>query len=180
MRLSDACKMFNVYRWVVETTGSDRCRSSKGRERLFSIVLFIIPDAVIMESNFLTHLSHKYPILDSSGTVGGIRISTGSLSPEIHIIVYCHKVPLTRHNYACNFFSHYSSPCVSYHCFFITCAVKLLRGPSKAPVWWKGRGAPPATCSHFYLPYLSSLPLLASSLLPLPSSPRVWFCLYYE
>lgn len=75
MRLSDACKMFNVYGWVVETTGNDRCRSSKGRPRLFSAALLIIPDAVVMESNFLTHLSHKYPILDSSGTVGGVRIS---------------------------------------------------------------------------------------------------------
>lgn len=63
---------------MVETSGNDRCRSSKGRERLFSIALLIIPDAVTMEPNFLTHLSHKYPILDSSGTVGGIRISGDS------------------------------------------------------------------------------------------------------
>lgn len=72
MSLSDASKMFNVYGWVVETTGSDRCRSSKGRE-VFSIALLIIPDAVIMESNFLAHLLHKYPILDSSSTVGELE-----------------------------------------------------------------------------------------------------------
>lgn len=43
---------------------------------LFSTALLIIPDVVIMESNFLTHLSFKYPILDSSSTVGEIRIGT--------------------------------------------------------------------------------------------------------
>lgn len=74
-----------------------------------------------------------------------------------------------------------SSPCVSYHRFFITCIAKLLRGPSEAPVSQKGRGAPRvrAVISFDHLPYLTSLPLLASSPLPLPSSLRVWFCLYY-
>lgn len=43
--------------------------------RLFSIAFLIIPDGFIMESNFLTHLLHKYSILDSSGTVGGGGIS---------------------------------------------------------------------------------------------------------
>lgn len=63
----------------LEMTGVEAVKE----ERLFSIALPIIPDAIIMESNFLAHLSHKYPILDSSGTVGGIRIS-GESKLQVH------------------------------------------------------------------------------------------------
>lgn len=76
---------------------------------LFSIALLIIPDAFIMESNFLTHLLHKYAILDSSGTVGGVGISGDSeLQDHYHqkYISLFIFIPLTRHNYYCNFFSH--------------------------------------------------------------------------
>lgn len=45
------------------------------QNRLFSIALLIIPDAFIVESNFPIHLLHKYSILDSSGTAGGVGIS---------------------------------------------------------------------------------------------------------
>lgn len=55
----------------LEMTGAEAVKE----DRLFSTALPVIPDAVVMESNFLTHFSHKYPILDSSGTVGGVRIS---------------------------------------------------------------------------------------------------------
>lgn len=44
---------------------------------MLSIASLIIP-GVIMEHNFLTHLSCKYPILDSTGTVGEVRISRKS------------------------------------------------------------------------------------------------------
>lgn len=91
MRISDAFKTFNVYGKVVETTGNDRCRSSKGRQRIFSIPLLIVPDAIIMESNFLTHLLHRYLMLDSSGTAGGIRISGES---------NC-RIIITRNTYHC-------------------------------------------------------------------------------
>jgi len=63
----------------LEMTGIEAVKE----ESLFSIASLIIRDDVIMESNFLTHLSHKYPILDSSGTVGGIRIS-GESELQVH------------------------------------------------------------------------------------------------
>lgn len=71
MSLGDACGVSAVS----GAAGNVRCRSSAGRARLLSVALLITPDTVIMQSNFLTHFSHKYPILDSSGTVGGVRIS---------------------------------------------------------------------------------------------------------
>lgn len=45
------------------------------RNRLFSIAFLIIPDAFLMESNFLTHLLHKYALLDSNGTVERVGVS---------------------------------------------------------------------------------------------------------
>lgn len=69
-----------------------------------------------------------------------------------------------------------SSLCVSCHHFFVMCIAKLSKGPSRHQ--YRGKAGVCAVIS-FYLPYLYSLPLLASSHLPLPSSLQVWFCLYY-
>lgn len=87
--------------------------------RLFSITFLIIPDAFITESNFLTHLLHKYAILDSSGTVGGAGISGESELQDHYHQKYLSLfiiIPLMRHNYSCKFFLivvlNCSSPCV--------------------------------------------------------------------
>lgn len=150
---------------MLDTAGNARCRSSKGREMLFSTALLIIPDVVIMESNFPTHLSFKYPILDSSSTVGEIRIGTewtaGSLSPGMCSIVYCHKAPLTRcsDTHGIFFFLLFSfvfPPCVSYHHSFIVHIVKFLGDPSEALAFQGGRD-PPGVQSHFFLSALSLL-----------------------
>lgn len=169
---------------MLDTAGNARCRSSKGREMLFSTALLIIPDVVIMESNFPTHLSFKYPILDSSSTVGEIRIGTewtaGSLSPGICSIVYCHKAPLTRcsDTHGIFFFLLFSFvfPPASLTIIPLLCTLLNSLG---IPVrhWHFKEAGTLRVCKaiSFCLPYPCSLLMLASSHLPLPPSLPVWF-----
>lgn len=151
---------------------------------LFSTALLIIPDVVIMESNFPTHLSFKYPILDSSSTVGEIRIGTewtaGSLSPGICSIVYCHKAPLTRcsDTHGIFFFLLFSFvfPPASLTIIPLLCTLLNSLG---IPVrhWHFKEAGTLRVCKaiSFCLPYHCSLLMLASSHLPLPPSLPVWF-----
>lgn len=101
-----------------------------------------------MEHNFLTHLSCKYPILDSSGTVGEVRISRKSELQDHYHQKYTSLFIIWWGTVMTNFFFHSVLFQVSPTIINLLCVLWNSSGVAEAPASGRGEG-PPCVRSHF-------------------------------